>query len=92
MQLCQRYFISGRVQGVFFRASTEEVANKIGVKGWVRNTFDGKVEIVACGEPSQLEALESWLKIGPEYAEVKNVVVEETDFETFIHFECVPTG
>ncbi len=56
--------VSGRVQGVGFRYLSREAALDAGLSGWVRNLYDGRVEILAEGEPAQLERLESWLR-GP---------------------------
>lgn len=68
--LCRHYIVEGRVQGVFFRASTRDNANNIGVNGWVRNLPNGNVEVVACGTSQQLVALEAWLNNGPPTADV----------------------
>ena len=71
--VCQRYRVSGRVQGVFYRAATEEQALRLGVTGWVRNCANGDVELVACGSAQQLDALERWLWQGPPAARVTTV-------------------
>ena len=71
--LCRRYQVSGRVQGVFYRASTEEQALRLGLTGWVRNCTNGDVELVACGSAQQLDALERWLWQGPPAARVTAV-------------------
>ena len=73
MSTCIRCFVSGRVQGVFFRASTQEVASRLGIVGYARNLPDGRVEVLACGEESALRELEAWLWEGPRYAEVSGV-------------------
>ena len=72
---CYRYLVSGRVQGVFYRASVQKQASGMGLSGWVRNLIDGRVELLACGEQSVLEKLEKWLKKGPEYAKVTNIEI-----------------
>jgi acylphosphatase len=73
-----RLLISGRVQGVFFRAFTRDEGRRLGVKGWVRNLPDGRVEVLAKGDPEQLEALEAFCRQGPPHARVHDVeVVEE---------------
>ncbi|HEX9445657.1 MAG TPA: acylphosphatase, partial [Candidatus Binatia bacterium] len=61
--------IEGRVQGVFFRASAEAEANRLGVKGWVRNRPEGSVELVAEGERENLDDLIAWCRRGPRHAE-----------------------
>ncbi len=86
MAECRHYRVSGRVQGVFFRASTRDSAISIGVTGWVRNTSEGGVELVACGEESQLSQLEEWLQEGPSYAKVHDVQSEAVAGETFADF------
>ena len=70
---CVRFFVSGRVQGVFYRSSTVSKARRLGLIGWARNLHDGRVEIVACGEPDALEALQVWLWQGPSSAQVAQV-------------------
>ncbi len=54
-QLCKKIKVSGRVQGVFFRAFTQEVAQTLQIKGWVSNENDGSVVALACGSTEQLE-------------------------------------
>ncbi len=68
--------VSGIVQGVFFRAHTEEWATQLSIKGFVRNTEDGYVEIVAEGEEENLKKLLERVKIGPPAAKVESVKVE----------------
>ena len=68
--------ISGRVQGVFYRASCEEVAQSLGLKGWVCNLPTGQVEVLAQGEKEKIEKLISWCKKGPPSAKVSDVKVE----------------
>ena len=80
--LCMRCYISGTVQGVWFRASTKEQADKLNISGWVRNLTDGRVEVFACGTEQQLELFYSWLQQGPQLAKVnehsrENVLWEE---------------
>lgn len=73
---CRRFLVSGRVQGVFFRASTRDRGVTLGLKGYVRNLNDGRVEVSACGEQGALDGLEEWLWQGPPMAQVSDVVVE----------------
>lgn len=70
-----RIVISGRVQGVFFRASAYDQALYYGIKGWVRNRPDGKVEILAEGEAKNLDAFIQWCYQGPPAARVTDVQV-----------------
>lgn len=69
-------FVSGVVQGVFFRANTEEKALDLGLTGWVRNTRDGRVEVLAEGEKEILQELLRWLHRGPSSARVTHVDYE----------------
>jgi len=68
-------WVSGRVQGVFFRAATVDEAAASGVEGWVRNTPDGRVEAVFEGEQSAVEAMIAWCRKGPPAARVSSVEV-----------------
>lgn len=83
---CKHYIVEGRVQGVFFRASTQDYAIEHGVTGWVRNLSGGEVELLACGTEQQLDTLEQWLHQGPPMASVKQVRVEETETQDFDSF------
>ena len=74
-----RIKVYGKVQGVGFRYYTLRQANKLGVKGWVRNARDGTVEIVAQGDPASLDKLSAAVKQGSPASEVKRIHVEETD-------------
>ena len=89
---CRRYFISGRVQGVFYRSSAQRYAQSLELSGWVRNLSDGRVELLACGEASVLAELEKWLEIGPEYAKVTNIeVITENPSDIPAAFSVLPT-
>jgi acylphosphatase len=70
---CIRCHVTGRVQGVFFRASTREQARSLGVSGYARNLPDGRVEVLACGEAEALQSLRDWLAVGPPAAVVTDV-------------------
>jgi acylphosphatase len=71
--------VSGRVQGVYYRASTASQARRLGVTGYARNLADGRVEVLACGEPEAVDALCAWLWKGPPAARVSDVRVEDAD-------------
>ncbi len=79
--------MSGRVQGVFFRHATADQARGLGVRGWVRNRADGRVEIVAEGKRAALEMLLAWAYQGPPAARVDQVEARwlefRDEFETF---------
>lgn len=89
MRQCRHYLVSGRVQGVFFRATTQETARRLGLTGWVRNVADGRVELVACGEAQPLAALEHWLWQGPPHARVESVTVSEVPVQAFVDFRVM---
>ena len=81
-----RFFVRGRVQGVFYRASTREKALALGLTGYARNLDDGRVEVVAIGALACIEKLERWLGQGPSGARVDEVVreaCEELDLPDF---------
>jgi len=84
---CRRYRVSGRVQGVFFRASAREQARALGLSGWVRNLADGSVEAVASGTPEALAAFANWLAEGPPRARVSAVSSEVCSEPTGAGFE-----
>ncbi len=69
--------VSGRVQGVFFRAETRQAARRIGVSGWVRNLPDGTVEAVFEGTRAQVDAMLDWCRQGPPTARVDDLQVQE---------------
>jgi len=77
-----RFLVSGRVQGVHFRASTRERAIALGLRGHARNLADGRVEVVAIGEADVLAELERWLQHGPPSARVDAVVREAVEART----------
>jgi len=71
--ICRRCIVSGRVQGVFFRASTQAQALALGVRGHARNLPDGRVEVLACGAEADVQSLCTWLHSGPSQAGVTAV-------------------
>jgi len=88
--MAKHLVISGRVQGVGFRYSMSEEAERLGVTGWVRNRRDGTVEAVIDGAPDAVERLLAWARRGPRGASVADVRVTETA-GSFERFEMRPT-
>ncbi|WP_324661753.1 acylphosphatase [Haloarcula sediminis] len=74
-------YVSGRVQGVFFRATTRDTAQERGVDGWVKNLDDGRVEAVFEGDPEAVDAMVDFCYEGSEMASVSTVEVEEEEPE-----------
>ncbi|RMD83113.1 MAG: acylphosphatase [Candidatus Dadabacteria bacterium] len=79
-------FVSGRVQGVWYRGSMADRAASLGVAGWVRNLPDGRVEAVIEGPPEEVAKLVEWCRQGPPAARVEDVVVEEQEPEGLAGF------
>lgn len=78
--------ISGKVQGVFFRASAKEKADELGISGFVRNQPDGSVYIEAEGDEGQLHSLKTWCQTGPRRAQVESVRILEGELQHFSQF------
>jgi len=78
-------YISGIVQGVFFRAATRRVASDLNLTGWVRNMDDGRVEAVFEGEDTDVEKMIAWCKVGPPSARVENVTTSEEHYNGGFH-------
>ncbi len=85
--ICVHCFVSGRVQGVFFRRETQKQAIVLGLKGWVRNLPDGRVEVMICGEEAAIDAMKVWLWKGSSAAVVSNVESKLVPVEGFQEFE-----
>jgi acylphosphatase len=81
MQARVRILITGLVQGVFFRREITDLTRRLGITGWVRNLSDGRVEALAEGERTQLDALIRFCSVGPKGAVVRRVDVEWLDFQ-----------
>ena len=85
-QQCRHYFVRGKVQGVWYRRSTEETALKLGLKGWVKNLSHGGVEVMACGTEKALNQLRDWLWQGPPAAVVTDVAEDIALHQCFDDF------
>ena len=77
--IAKRVRVSGRVQGVFYRASAKEIADKLGICGWVKNEDDGSVRIRAEGDPEMISKFIEWCKSGPKMAQVDSLVEETVE-------------
>lgn len=78
--------VRGRVQGVGFRDFVQHAADRVGVRGWARNSDDGGVEVYATGTPEQLSELSGYLRTGPRMADVRGVEESEAPLEGCIDF------
>lgn len=79
MNECRKFRIEGRVQGVWFRESTRQQAERLNIRGYAVNRPDGSVEVLACGEPDKVATLAGWLRTGPRLARVDQVTSERHD-------------
>ena len=73
---CTKAWVTGKVQGVLYRGSTQEQALKLGITGYAKNLPDGRVEVLMCGSPEDVKTLSEWLWQGPEKAHVTHVECE----------------
>jgi acylphosphatase len=81
LRIARRCYVSGRVQGVNYRASARRQAQASGITGYARNLVDGRVEVLACGPQGEVQAFIAWLWAGPTAAKVTAVVVEELEVD-----------
>jgi len=88
-KMCIRCYVSGKVQGVWFRASTKKEAEQLDITGWARNLPDGRVEIFACGEKEKVKELYDWLKHGPKMAKVEDVTYQELEWDDYEGFKMM---
>lgn len=88
MKMRVHVIISGKVQGVWYRASTKQMADQIGITGWVRNTSEGNVEAIFEGEKKLINEMIEWCNQGPPLAKVDNVTIKkmenEKNFDSFM--------
>ena len=91
-EICRRYIVSGRVQGVFFRASTASVAHRLGLRGRASNMGDGKVMVLALGPESAVQELGQWLSHGPPSARVAEVEESVEPADKWQHLPDFRTG
>jgi len=82
----RKFLVSGRVQGVGYRAFAERMARETGVSGWARNLDDGRVEAHANGTAAQLDEFEARLRTGPRWADVRSVETAEAEVTDAVRF------
>lgn len=83
---CLHCYVSGRVQGVFYRAAAQEKAVKLGLTGYAKNLPDGRVELYVCGGSQELDVFKDWLWQGPTHAEVSTVECKALEYENLEGF------
>lgn len=89
-KICTHCYISGQVQGVFYRAATRDEARKLGLSGWVKNLADGRVEALVCGEQESVKKLVLWMSKGPAGAKVSSVVTKAQDWQdNLVEFDII---
>ncbi|HHF7365242.1 TPA: acylphosphatase [Legionella bozemanae] len=88
-QACMRCYISGKVQGVWYRASAQREAKKLGITGWAQNLDDGRVEVLACGTVDNLKLFYAWLQEGPQLAIVEECTYEELSWQEYEGFDTL---
>ena len=84
---CKHLIVSGRVQGVFFRANVRDKATQLGLKGYAKNLENGNVEVVAEGNEDKLKELIEFIKKGPGIASVTSVQIKHKEPENFKNFD-----
>ena len=87
--MAKRFVVYGRVQGVGFRYFTGKEAERIGIKGTIRNCVDGSVEIVSEGNNDQLQDFYNWLKVGPRTASVERVLEDNIENKHYPDFSII---
>ena len=86
---CTHLIVSGRVQGVFFRANVKGKALQLGLKGYAKNLPDGNVEVVAEGNEEKIKELVDFIKKGPGIASVTGIQAKHKEPENFKNFEVI---
>jgi len=85
--ICLHCFVSGRVQGVFYRREACEQAKKRGLTGYAKNCLDGRVEVMLCGEKEAVKKMSEWLWEGSPSSKVTKVEIKEAPLQIFSGFE-----
>ena len=89
MKKSVRLYVSGAVQGVFFRGFVKENAERYDIKGFIRNLEDGRIEIFLEGNTDDINKMIEICKIGPKHSQIKNVEVKEEKFQDFKNFKVL---
>lgn len=84
---CKRLIVSGKVQGVFYRATAKKVADEFGVKGWIKNLGNGDVEAYICGTETQLKNFIEWARRGSHLSSVEKIEIFDEKEEFFGSFQ-----
>ena len=88
--ISRRFIVTGKVQGVFFRASTKETALSLGLRGYAKNLPDGQVEVMLQGKGEHVQTLVDWLHTGPKLARVDSIIeVDAGKFKNFTDFRIM---
>ena len=88
--ISRRFVVSGKVQGVFLRASTKQQALTLGLTGYAKNLQSGQVEVLVQGDTDSVSELTLWLEVGPQYAQVASIVeVDVSDSELLVDFKIL---
>jgi acylphosphatase len=88
MNVCYKVHVSGRVQGVYFRSSSQQQAIDYSLSGYARNLADGDVEVLLCGNQESIDKMLAWLEHGPEQADVESIHYEQVPWQEH-HFFSV---
>ena len=88
-KLCKQAFVTGKVQGVFYRACTQQRANQLGVSGYAKNLADGRVEVIASGDAASVQGLIDWLATGSPASNVEQVEVLDHEYMVTDKFEVL---
>ena len=83
------FLITGKVQGVFFREASRKVAEKLNIKGWIKNNPNGEVEALITGKEKEVDDFVNWCRVGPERAEVDEVKISKQQVLHFEKFEVI---
>lgn len=86
---CLKIQVFGKVQGVWFRASAKKEADKLGLQGTVKNLNDGSVLIFVQGEDTVISNFINWCKVGPEFASVKEIKIEDEEVQNLDDFKII---